>query len=79
MSNSTAADLLAKLVPQPDELRHESTTNIAHMVESLGYAIDQLTLGPYGHETSNAIGGLAEAVRLLSKVLRNRVTESRSG
>ncbi len=79
MSNSTAADLLAKLVPQPDELEHESTTDIAHMMESLGYAIDQLTLGPYGRATSNAIGGLAEAVRLLSKVLRNRVTESRSG
>jgi len=79
MSKSTTAALVAKLVPQPDELQHESTTDIAHMVESLGYAIDQLTLGPYGRATSNAIGGLAEAVRLLSKVLRNRVTESRSG
>ncbi len=79
MSKSTTAALVAKLVPQPDELQHESTTDIAHMVESLGYAIDQLTLGCYSHETSNAIGGLAEAVRLLSKVLRNRVTESRSG
>ncbi len=66
-------------MPQPDELQRESTTDIAHMVESLGYAINLLTLGPYGHETSNAIGGLAEAVRLLSKVMRNRVTESRSG
>jgi len=79
MSNSPAPRLATKLVPQPDELQHESTTDIAHMVESLGYAIDQLTLGCYNHDTSNAIGGLAEAVRLLSKVLRNRVTESRSG
>ena len=66
-------------MPQPDELQGESTTDIAHMVESLGYAIDRLTLGPYGHTASDAIGGLAEAVRLLSKVLRNRVTESGSG
>ncbi len=79
MDDSPTAVQVAKLVPQPDELANESTTNIAHMVESLGYAIDQLTLGCYNHDTSNAIGGLAEAVRLLSKVLRNRVTESRSG
>ena len=78
MSKSTTAALVAKLVPQPDELEHESTTDIAHMVESLGYAISPLTLDCYSHERSNAIGGLAEAIRLLSKVLRNRVTESGS-
>ncbi len=78
MSKSTTAALVAKLVPQPDELQHESTTDIAHMVESLGYAIDRLTLDRIDHAASNAIGGLAEAVRLLSKVLRNRVTESGS-
>jgi len=78
MDDSPTAVQVAKFPPQPDELQHESTTNIAHMVESLGYAIDQLTLGYRDYEASNAIGGLAEAVRLLSKVLRNRVTESGS-
>ncbi len=78
MDDSASAALATKLVPQPDELQHESTTDIAHMVESLGYAISLLTLSCYSHERSNAIGGLAEAVRLLSKVLRNRETESGS-
>jgi len=78
MDDSPTAVQVAKLVPQPDELANESTTNIAHMVESLGYAIDYLSLGPRYPETSDAIDGLATAVRLLSKVMRNRVTESRS-
>jgi len=78
MSISPTTVRVAKLAPQPNELQRESTTDIAHMVESLGYAIDQLTLSCYHAETSDAIGGLAEAIRLLSRVLRNRVTESGS-
>ncbi len=61
-----------------DELEDASITDLADMLQSLGYAIDYLSLGPRYPETSDAIDGLATAVRLLSKVMRNRVTESRS-
>jgi len=80
MSISPTAVRVAKFTPQPDELKDVSTTDIAHMVQSLGYAIDELTLN-YGcgdYEASDAIGGLAEGVRFWSRVLRNRVTESGS-
>jgi len=52
MSKSAAADLVAKLTPQTDELRNVPTTHIAVAVESIGYAMDQLTNGVHTRETA---------------------------
>ncbi len=71
MSNSPAADLVAKLVP-PNELRDVSTYEIATALESICYALDQMTLDVLDDDH---MGGLATAVRFLSKVLADRVRD----